>query len=63
MNDVRMAVLDTLEKLPDSLQTKEQFLNLYKGEAELIRTVERLYITLLKALESMLLWLEHKTTG
>lgn len=63
MNDVRAAVVEALEKLPDSLQTPEQYLDLYRTDDELLCAVEMLYMTLLKTLESILLWMEHKSLG
>ncbi|KAL3426689.1 hypothetical protein PVAG01_00198 [Phlyctema vagabunda] len=62
MNDVRTAVMEALEKLPDSVRSPEQYLDLYRTDKELLAAVESLYLTLLRALEAMLAWMEHKTS-
>lgn len=61
MNDIRQKILETLAGLSKTIDLSEDYLQIYRQDEELFRRAEDLYVVLLKGIEAMMDWLDHKT--
>lgn len=52
--------MSTLRSLPDTVESTENYLGIYREDKELFRRGEDLYIAVLEGIEGMMEWIDHK---
>ena len=60
MADIRQRILDTFSSLPGSIEASEDYLKIYRQDAELLGKAEDLYLAVLDGIEGMMAWIDHK---